>query len=68
MATNAGAGAARQLQSARTATAVWKVSVSWKTFRAGLKAYRSTLCNLTACGSEFEERSLWIQNDQLVCP
>ena len=25
MATNAGAGAARQLQSARTATAVWKV-------------------------------------------
>ena len=28
MATNAGAGAARQLQSARTATAVWKVGSS----------------------------------------
>ena len=43
MATNAGAGAARQLQSARTATAVWKVSSCVHHGQYSAEPSRSTL-------------------------
>ena len=55
MATNAGAGAARQLQSARTATAVWKVSYDSSPRRYGAESSRSTLFSRMAYGNEFGE-------------
>ena len=55
MATNAGAGAARQLQSARTATAVWKVSSRANPRRYGAESSRNTLFSRMVYGSEFGE-------------
>ena len=55
MATSAGAGAARQLQSARTATAVWKVSFSASPRGYGAESSRSTLFSRMVYGNEFGE-------------
>ncbi len=65
MATNAGAGAARQLQSARTATAVWKVCPSAHRHRCSADLSRSTLFNPMAYGSEFGERLLSTRKGRL---
>lgn len=65
MATNAGAGAARQLQSARTATAVWKVSCGPDPRRYSAESSRSTLFSRMAYGNEFEELLLLILKGRL---
>ena len=61
MATNAGAGAARQLQSARTATAVWKVSSYVHHGQNSAEPSRSTLFSHMVYGSEFGELLLSIR-------
>lgn len=55
MATNAGAGAARQLQSARTSTAVWKVSSNASPYGHSAESSRSTLFSRMVYGNEFGE-------------
>lgn len=65
MATNAGAGAARQLQSARTATAVWKVSYSVNPRRYSAESSRNILFSRMVYGTEFGGLLLLIRNGLL---